>query len=273
MDSINIAKTPLDGVTEITAAGWDGRILVMSREIFIKFSREKFLDLAGVYVIYADHYDKKRYGRAIYIGQGDSVAARLESHSKEKPFWNKVLIFTSLWMNVAYAFNVELDFINSAKMANRYEVDNTASGQSKKLGEQDLQRCSEYIKSAKLVIKMANIDIFSYNEDGVYSCSDRMVQASVKIVTISPKRVLVLAGSKFDTYFLDAQAIDAYAISDALEKDNRWMVFAKDVELDIVGDVLPKLCGFHLSKFRSGCGVGLDRAFRSLSNEDVHDDS
>ncbi len=271
MNSINIAKTSLAGVTEITATGWDGKVFVMSRNIFVRASHEQSLDVAGVYVIYADHYDKKRYGRAIYIGQGDSVAARLESHSREKPFWNKVLIFTSPWMNVAYAFNIELDFINSAKMANRYELDNSVSGQSKKLGEQDLQRCKEYIEAAKLAVKMANIDIFTYNEDGVYFCSERAAQAKVKIITVSPMRVLVLKGSRFDSVILKPEIVELHAISHVLEKSDRWLVFSEDVEADVVDGILPKLCGFLLSKFKSGCGVGLNDAFKKLNNEDVSD--
>lgn len=271
MHSINIAKTSLTGVTEITSPDWDGRVFVMSRDVFVKSSHNQFLDVAGVYVIYADHYDKKRYGRAIYVGQGDSVAARLESHSKEKPFWNKVLIFTSSWMNVAYAFNIELDFINSAKIANRYELDNSASGQSKKLGEQDLQRCNKYIETAKFAIKMANIDIFTYNEDGLYFCSERSGQAKVKIITVSPKRVLVLKGSKFDSFRLSSEVVELHAISDVLEKSDRWLVFKDDVEIDVVEGVVPRLCSFLLSNFKSSCGVGLDRAFKTLSNEDVSD--
>lgn len=54
----------------------------MSRDVFVKSSHKQFLDVAGVYVIYADHYDKRDMaelfmsGRVIVLPQDWNLTLR-----------------------------------------------------------------------------------------------------------------------------------------------------------------------------------------------------
>ena len=70
---------------------------------------------------------------------------------------------------------------------------------------------------------------------------------------------------------MNSEVVKSHAISGVLEKDDRWLVFNDDVEIDVIDGFLPKICGFLLSTFTSGCGVRLDHAFKTLRNEDVND--
>ncbi len=121
----------------ISANGWDGQILRMSRQVFEGCpSHRKLPSTAVVYILYADHFDKSCHGKELYVGQTDGVEVRLDSHVSNKKYWNRVLIFSSAadWMNVAFTHNIEQQFIAWAKQANRYEIINGNDGCAKSLG-------------------------------------------------------------------------------------------------------------------------------------------
>ena len=200
MKNIKISRTHINGIVLITNDDWDGEVYQMSRATFIENKDSDFLDRAGVYVIYADHFDKNEFGKEIYIGQGDDVRQRLISHAKEKPFWNKVLLFTSKKMNIALSFNIENQFILKARFANRYIVINQDIGQNKKLGQEDFLYLEEYLSKSFSLIDLAGIDIFKFNEDGVFFLKKRNNVAKLKIQCRTSKNVLILKGSQFGSF-------------------------------------------------------------------------
>lgn len=161
MQKITIEKFELSDAKRITSLDWGGELYQMSRSAYLRHKKSKLFTCPGIYIIYADHFDKQTYGHHIYIGQGDDVGERLKTHAGGKKFWNHVLFLTSEWMNIAYSFNIENEFIESARIAGRYAIDNDIGGQPKQLGSEDRSRCDKFIRGAKDVIELANIDIFT----------------------------------------------------------------------------------------------------------------
>ncbi len=60
----------------------------------------------------------------IYIGETDDLPGRLDSHSKNKDFWNRVIVFTSkdANLNKAHIRHLEGHLIALAKAANRVKA-------------------------------------------------------------------------------------------------------------------------------------------------------
>ena len=143
IQKVEITKTKIEGVEAITAPDWNGKVLRMSHEAYRRW-REKgdVPKTAAVYALYADHFDKTTYGKELYIGQSGEVNSRLDSHVGAKHFWNRVLIFVSAldWMNIAFARNIEHEFILMAKRANRYQVENGNDSATTWLGLEDRQK-------------------------------------------------------------------------------------------------------------------------------------
>ena len=272
MKSITITKLGQKDIAKITSDEWEGELYQLSRATFVDRISDAIFGRPGVYVIYADHFDKEKYGSHIYIGQGDEVRTRLHQHTKQKPFWNKVLFFTSEWMNVAFAFNIENEFIQCAKTACRYKLDNGISGQSKQLGSEDLQKYERYVDAAKKVTYLANIDIFTANNDAVFSLkSDRFAKAVVRVLSWIPRKVTVSAGSKFPGRATDSEFSSLAELGIVAHSGHHW-TFQSDVELEVKdGRIagMPQLLGIYLIHFTNNCGVTLKKSFDAVQSGSI----
>lgn len=261
MKSIKVEITPLDGVNKISSEEWDGEILRMSRKTFNKHKNKPFLDRAGIYVIYADHYDRASYGNEIYVGQGDDVRQRLSDHLDKKPFWNKVLIFTSEKMNVAIAFNVEKEFIFLAKLANKYTVTNGDKGQRKKLGSDDEEYMKNYVNQSIQALSLSGNELFTINSDGHYLVSGRDTHGVATLIEGDLNKIRILKGSKF-SFLRDESNFNVLFKSGVVKKNDRGVEFLKDYIANIENGALPFLIdpSIYLRKFVNSCGIKLSKA-------------
>ncbi len=220
---------------------------------------------SGTYIIYADHFNKQSYGNQIYIGQGDRVGSRLDAHVQAKRFWNRVLFFTSDWMNIAHAHNIESEFIESARIAGRYTIDNEVSGQSKNLGMDDKDKCDRYILGAKEIVHLSNIDIFSFNTDAIFSIRDRSHTARMKIVDFENPSVILYANSEIFLWKESKELSELITSGRVLEKMGKIYLFNEDVELQVnMNEIVPSLLGIHVTKFVNTCGVNALEAIKSV---------
>jgi hypothetical protein len=215
---VHIGPTKFDGVSEITAAGWDGRILRMSRTTYFEW-RNKHPDALStciVYVLFADHFEKlRREDRLLYVGHTEDVAQRGASHERSKEFWTAALIFTSAgdWMNSAHTKRIENVFIQWAREASRYDVENGNAGGQGRLGPADELIVKAFLAPVREVLRFANLDVFENNPAGVYGLvreevpGRRGLTASAKILSGIPRVVEVLAGSELWISFPDRQQL------------------------------------------------------------------
>jgi hypothetical protein len=121
-----------DGVRFIYRTNWTG--------IGIAFPRGKWPDVkgrtelarAGVYILvgYKPQDDDEDLP-TLYIGQGDSVRNRVDSHYQEKDFWDAGIVFVSAsafsssgWLNRAHVTWLEYALIDRAVWAKRCHLDN-----------------------------------------------------------------------------------------------------------------------------------------------------
>ncbi len=268
MKAISVEKSSINGIDIIKADEWDGEIIRLSRQVFNENSGNPLLNRAGTYIIYADHYDRTKYGNEIYIGQGDDVRQRLKEHLDEKPYWNKILIFTSNKMNIAIAFNIEKSFILRVKITNKYSVMNSNSGQNKKLDDEDFKYTKKYINSALSTLDLAGIDVFSINNDGVYSCSKYRTDASITLVKETTKKVKIIKGSKFPHPRGSKNGFNNLEIKEIVKRTKEQFEFREDLIVDIKGDVMLYIIdeSVLLSSFKNNCGVNLKKALKNIEN-------
>ena len=163
----------------------------MTRKEFQKCKNDEILNLVGVYIIYST----SSVTSGIYIGEGDDVRSRLKAHDKNKDFWDELLIFTSERMNVAYAKNIEYQFIKRAKLSSKYPLYNGVGGGRRKLGKEDKEHLTKHLKDFYEVISKSNLDIFDVRPDAIYKLDRRGCDIKVKITDLDKKSVRVLSGS------------------------------------------------------------------------------
>lgn len=106
-----------------------------STGIFFAFPRDKWTMLksrpelkgAGIYILsgYSNPEDELP---TVYIGQADTVFNRIESHTKNKDFWDKAVVFVSAnKINSTHAKWLEYALIKRINEAGRSNIENSTS--------------------------------------------------------------------------------------------------------------------------------------------------
>ncbi|WP_426078268.1 GIY-YIG nuclease family protein [Janthinobacterium sp. PSPC3-1] len=267
--AISIAETGYPGVTKITADGWDGQVLRMSYATCCKWiASSAQLQQAGVYMLYADHFDRATHGNQLYVGQSGTIGQRLGQHDGKKVFWTAVMVFSSAgdWMNVAYTVNIERQFIKWAKHANRYELDNRNVGREEYLGQEDQARLESFLAGVQPVLRLAGIDVFEPNMDGTFSYSfPNKVTSQLKILNGSPTpAVTILAGSRI--FGLDQAKVSQANLNGVAHDDaGRIHTFHESVDVTLDGpESILKLFDRPVASWKSRSGISLMATLTAL---------
>ena len=89
-----------DSIKMVHKGNWMGSLVQFSRESYIRNRSnspyKEMLDSPGVYILIGpEEQDEPSTGIKVYIGEGDGIKPRLESHYKNKTFWDTALIITA----------------------------------------------------------------------------------------------------------------------------------------------------------------------------------
>lgn len=144
----------------IDKMNWTGIGLEISRDNWQQYRKRKELDQAGVYILFGYQDDDDL--PIIYIGQGDGVKSRIDSHEKNKEFWDKVLIFVSSsgGLNRAHITWLEWALINRAKNVDRSKLDNNATPSEPVLTEAERADTQEFLNEILSILPLVEIKVF-----------------------------------------------------------------------------------------------------------------
>jgi hypothetical protein len=263
---VHIERKEIVDLAEITAAGWDGRIFRMSRRAYFDLRNTKrgIPGTAAVYVLYADHFDKKD-GCNLYVGETKDASRRGNEHEADKDYWTAALLFTSMgdWMNSAHAEAIEAAFIHLAKTAGRYEVQNANDGAQglNGLGQADAILVERFVVGAEKVLELAGLDVFEPNLSGVFvsrirhTSLGRDVLCNVRISDPEKGRVEILEGSEVWVLFAEAK-VDAAKLAENgdadYDQETSLLTFKRRVEVPCeLSLVSPSLFGWNLGKWEN----------------------
>lgn len=118
----------------------------------------------GVYILIGADLEKLGQ-KKIYIGEGDTILTRLNSHNKDetKDFWEEAVLFVSKDENLtkAHVRYLEARLISLAYNAKRATVANaTAPTEQGKLPEADEADMEEFISQARILLGTLGYDLF-----------------------------------------------------------------------------------------------------------------
>lgn len=90
---IFVADGDPDGLRLVERTNWIGKAVVFPRALLPAIKkRDEFLQ-TGVYLLLGPREDGE--GEKLYIGEGDPVRDRLESHYAKKDFWTRAVFFVA----------------------------------------------------------------------------------------------------------------------------------------------------------------------------------
>ena len=176
------------GPRVIEKSNWTGQGLVFPRSLFSEIRRWEELSRTGVYVLWGPGRSEQL--PLAYIGQGDVLMPRLESHAKSKDFWTHGVIFTSKdqSLNKAHVQHLEAKLMRLAADAKRCELDNVNIPQMPSLSDADRADADLYLADILLCLPVVGVSFFE-----------------------KPRR----SGRKVQDLFLNAKGVQAHGFEEA----------------------------------------------------------
>jgi hypothetical protein len=127
-----------DGLRIVDKSNWIGKALVFPRALLPQVKARPELAQTGVYLLLGPRPDGE--GDMLYVGEGDPIRPRLESHYAQKDFWTRAIGFTTATagqLNKAHVQFLESRLIALAKAAKRMPLDNANQPAEPSLSEAD----------------------------------------------------------------------------------------------------------------------------------------
>ncbi len=135
---IFVADGDPDGLRIVDKSNWIGKALVFPRALLPQVKVRPELAQTGVYLLLGPRPDGE--GDMLYVGEGDPIRPRLESHYAQKDFWTRAIGFTTTTagqLNKAHVQFLESRLIALARAAKRVPLDNSNIPTEPSLSEAD----------------------------------------------------------------------------------------------------------------------------------------
>lgn len=135
---IFVADGDPDGLRIVDKSNWIGKALVFPRALLPQVKARPELAQTGVYLLLGPRPDGE--GDMLYVGEGDPIRPRLESHYAQKDFWTRAIGFTTTTagqLNKAHVQFLESRLIALARAAKRLPLDNANQPAEPSLSEAD----------------------------------------------------------------------------------------------------------------------------------------
>ncbi len=149
-----------EGLRIVEKSNWTGRGVVCPRTIYTESKNRDEFQHPGVYVLEGPSEDGEL--PTIYIGEGDPIRPRLDSHYARKDFWTRVIFFTSKdqTLNKAHVQHLESRLITLAREAKRSKLDNEVGSNSPSLAEAELADVESFLSDMHSIFPLLGLPVF-----------------------------------------------------------------------------------------------------------------
>ncbi|ACS80785.1 GIY-YIG nuclease family protein [Maridesulfovibrio salexigens] len=155
-----------DGLRIIEKSNWTGVGVVFTRTGYKSALKRDEFQRTGVYVLVGSSEDSSL--PTVYIGEGDPVRPRIDSHYAKKDFWNWGAFFvtSNSSLNKAHVKYLESRLIQMAKEARQCNLDNSNSSSQPNLAEADVADMDSFIQDMLSVFPLVGLSVFEVPEQG-----------------------------------------------------------------------------------------------------------
>lgn len=150
-----------EGIKIIDRLNWTGVGLWFPRGMWQKARQRPELLSIGVYIL-VGYRGEDGDIPVVYVGQADGVRNRIESHLKNKPFWDFGIVFTSPngTLNRAHVTWLEYELLLKAKSIGRCEIHNEVSPREPPLTESEKADTRSFFKEILRILPLVGIRSF-----------------------------------------------------------------------------------------------------------------
>lgn len=149
-----------DGLRMIERSNWIGKALVFPRSLLPEIKVRDEFGQTGVYVLIGPREDGE--GASVYVGEGDPVLPRLQSHFANKDFWTRAAFFvtTGVGLNKAQVQYLESRLVALAHEAKRAQIQNKTQPSEPSLHEADLADMDVFLGNMLQIMPLIGISAF-----------------------------------------------------------------------------------------------------------------
>ena len=157
---IFVADGDPDGLRLVERSNWVGKAVMFPRAVLPKVKQRDEFNQTGVYLLLGPREDGE--GEKLYIGEGDPVRQRLESHYGQKDFWTRAVFFVAGHgqLNKAHVQFLESQLIQRARAAKRMSLDNANQPTEPSLSEADRADMQVFLEHVLGMLPVLGIHAF-----------------------------------------------------------------------------------------------------------------
>lgn len=214
-----------EGVKIVDRMNWTGTAISFPRDQWVETKSRKQFDASGdvgIYVLvgYSQTDDELP---TIYIGEGDGVRNRIDSHCKNKDFWTWGVVFlsTNRGLNKVHVQWLEQALINQAKIAARCHLDNANTPQEPTLSDAETADCEGFLNEILQILPLVGLRAFE--KPKVIIQSPNEVSLAVQSNTYTDTIVVPAQKDGFEKVFLGENCWYAIRIGGGMINKLKWI--------------------------------------------------
>lgn len=148
-----------EGLRVVERSNWPGKALVFPRSLYADAKARDELKQTGIYLLTGP--DDSQMGDRLYVGEGDPVRPRLDSHNISKDFWTKVIVFVgSHSLNKAHVQYLEARMVAMARATKRATLDNGNYPAEPTLSESDRADMEVFLENVLTILPILGVNAF-----------------------------------------------------------------------------------------------------------------
>lgn len=153
-----------NGLRFVEKSNWVGLGIICPRGRYPKVKSRKEFTSSGVYLLVGRSSDDDR--PTIYIGEAETVRARIDNHYANKEFWQQAIVFTTKGdpLNKAEVQYLEARLVALAMEIKRCRLDNVNVPNLPSLSEPDEAQVAGYLDELLSLLPVLGIDAFETAE-------------------------------------------------------------------------------------------------------------
>jgi len=200
---IYLADGTPTGIRHAELVNWTGQGIVCPRGRLPELSSWDECKRPGVYLLFGD--DPSSTEPLLYVGEAENVWARLQSHVKNKDFWNKVVLFTSKDENLtkSHVKYLEASIYDIAKSVGRAKLENGNAPQAPSLPRADRAAMEEFLDPLRVLLSALGFNVLQpIAPRGKAVVDEQGADAEGTLYLTLPKRNVAAKGMPSDEGFV-----------------------------------------------------------------------
>ena len=154
------ARSVLPLPMNVEKSNWPGVGVVFNRTNYKEVVNRGEFDKTGVYVLVGTTDDSIL--PTIYVGEGDPVKNRLNTHYGKKDFWDWAVFFVAKddSLNKAHVQHLEAELLRLAKEAKQCKLDNGQGAVAPTLAEAELAMADSFLQDILSIFPLLGLGVF-----------------------------------------------------------------------------------------------------------------